>query len=108
MADVQIKKHEIEWVNQPCGESGIFTTTGVGRIKRQDANAPAMDERLDAFDKAKDQATFWARMICATNPACPIAQFIKYVNIEEDCVNEHLVVKLTIQWCCKEESNLPN
>lgn len=72
MADVQSEKREVEWVNQPCGESGHFATTGLGRVKLQDANAPAMDERLDAFAKAKDQATFWARMVCASNPACPI------------------------------------
>ena len=103
MANVQSEKHEVEWVNQPCGESGIFTTTGVGRVKQQDAKAPAMDERLDAFDKAKDQATHWAGMVCATNPRCPRARFMKYVNIEEDCLNRNLVLKLTIQWNCKEE-----
>ncbi len=108
MADVQSEKSEVEWVNQPCDESGLFTTTGVGRIKQQDANAPAMDERLDAFDKAKKQASFWASMVCATNSTCPRARFMKYVNIEEDCVNRNVVVQLTIQWHCKKESNLPD
>ena len=106
MANVQLEKREVEWVNQPCDESGHFTTTGVGRTK-QKANVLTIDEKLEAFDKAKDQAAFWASMVCATNPTCPRARFMKYVNIEEDCLNHNLVLKLTIQWHCKEESNLP-
>ena len=107
MAAVQLEKREVEWVNQPCDEAGIFTTTGTGRIKQKSKSATS-EERLAAFDKAKDQATFWASMVCATNPKCPGARFVKYVNIEEDCLNRNLVLKLTIQWHCKEESNLPD
>ena len=102
MADVQLEKREVEWVNQPCDESGVFITTGTGRIK-QKSESPNSEERLAAFDKAKDQASFWASLVCATNTACHRAQFVKYANIEEDCVNRYLVVKLTIQWHCKEE-----
>ncbi len=107
MLDVQLENREVEWVAQPCGEPGSFSTTGVGRIK-QKGKLPTNDEKLEAFDKAKDQASFWASMVCATNSTCPRARFMKYVNIEEDCVNNNVVVKLTIQWCCKEESNLPD
>ncbi len=106
MANVQLEKREVEWVNQPCGESGHFTTTRTDRIKQKGKSATS-EERLAAFDKAKDQAAFWASMVCATNPACPRARFMKYVNIEEDYLNRNLVLKLTIQWHCKEESNPP-
>ncbi len=96
MAEVPLPRREVEWVNQPCGEPGLFTTTGVGRTK-QKADSPTMDERLDAFDKAKAQVSIWASMFCATNPRCPRACFAKYVNLKEDSGNRRLVLKLTIQ-----------
>ncbi|MCH8055114.1 MAG: hypothetical protein IH857_03025 [Deltaproteobacteria bacterium] len=104
MPDVPLERHEVEWVNQPCGEAGFFTTTGVGR-SNQKADLPTMEERLAAFNKAKDQASFWATMFCATNPECPNARFVKYVNVKEDSVKGHLVLDLTIQWHCKKEES---
>ena len=102
MPHIQPPIRNVEWVNQPCSEPGLFTTTGVGRTKLK-TDSPTMDERLAAFDKAKDQASFWASMFCATNPGCPRARFVKYANIKEDCVKRLLVLELTIQWHCKEE-----
>jgi len=104
MADIQLEGHQVEWVNQPCGEAGSFTTTGVGRSNQQ-ADSPTMEERLAAFNKAKDQASFWATMFCATNPECPNARFVKYVNVKEDSVKGLLVLELTIQWRCKKEES---
>ncbi len=100
--EAALKRGEVEWVRQPCGEPGLFTTTGVGRI-RQKTNQPTRDERLSAFAKAKDQASFWAAMFCATNPECPRARFVKYINMKEVSANRQLVLELTIQWQCEEE-----
>lgn len=102
MIDAALKRGEVEWVVQPCGEPGFFTTTGLGRI-RQKTNQPTRDERFSAFSKAKDQASFWATTFCATNPECPGARFVKYVNMKEVSANRQLVLELTIQWQCEEE-----
>jgi len=57
-----------------------------------------MEERLDAFDKAKRQGSFWASKVCATNPKCPGARFVKYVDVKENSVKGEMVLELTIQW----------
>ncbi len=61
-----------------------------------------MEERLDAFDKAKRQGSFWASMVCATNPKCPGVRFVKYVDVKENSVKGEMVLELTIQWQCEE------
>lgn len=45
MAEIQLGRREVEWVNQPCGEPRSFTTTGVDRTK-QKVDSPTMADAV--------------------------------------------------------------